>query len=112
MQSRSGSGVTVPYRNGAGTDASNRVRVSQHRALRGLVRTDVGLSYRPQFASSKQDRRLFCSELDLKQRGVMWSATPTERYVSSRPPVIPNKPLCIDQLSSCHLKALVSVAGG
>ncbi|KAL0054523.1 hypothetical protein WJX82_010186 [Trebouxia sp. C0006] len=37
---------------------------------------------------------------------------PTERYVSSRPPAIPNKPLCIDQLSSCHLKALVSLAGG
>ncbi len=37
---------------------------------------------------------------------------PTERYVSSRPPVIANKPLCIDQLSSFQLKALVSLAGG
>ncbi len=77
-----------------------------------IERTDLGLSYRPQFASSKQHRRLRCSELDLKQGGAMWSAMPTERYVSSRPPAIPNKPLCIDQLSSCHLKALVSLAGG
>ena len=77
-----------------------------------IERTDLGLSYRPQFASSKQHRRLLCSELDLKQGGAMWSAMPTERYVSSRPPAIPNKPLCMDQLSSCHLKALVSLAGG
>jgi len=40
------------------------------------------------------------------------SAMPTGPYVSSRPPVIPNQPLCIDQMSSFQWKALVSLAGG
>jgi hypothetical protein len=73
------------------------------------VRTDLGLSYWPQFAKSEQSRRSLCSELDLNH---LSSAMPTERYVSTCPPVIPSKPLCIDQLSSFQLKALVSLAGG